>query len=144
MSNSEPFNDLKYQRKKLIEVLLLIQNHASDGSAFQNCKCIQEKHLNELHAYASETAPIAENQTEKQFYQHLALWSDSTLTHVLQVLDSNNDSKEKAMWLQLAGDTRNIRREITKETWQDQFTIEKDIKHELSSETEQEEEHVLA
>jgi hypothetical protein len=112
MSKHEPFDDLKYTRKKIRRQLEVIQEHASDGSAFQNCRCIQEKHLDMLAEYATEGATIASDLKEKAFYGWLAPWSDATLDNVNYALDLNNDAVELKMWSDLADDAREIRREL--------------------------------
>lgn len=113
----EPFNDLKYTRRGLVGHLLEIQTHASDGSAFQNCKCIEEKHLIGVRSKATEGVTIATDLKEKEFYAWLSPWADKTLDHVLDVLDRNNDAEELAMWATLAEDVREIRHEITNGTF---------------------------
>ena len=113
----KPFNDLDYTRRKTVEQLSLIEEHCTDGSAFQNCKCIEEKHLIKLGGYASEGVTIATNPKEKEFYSWLSPWSDKTLDHVLEVLDQNNDATELAMWALLADDCREIRHSITDGTF---------------------------
>jgi len=113
----KPFNDLEYTRRKLVGQLGLIQEHCTDGSAFQNCKCIEEKHLINAAGYASEGVTIAPEPKEKEFYAWLAPWLDKTLDHVLEILDRNNDAEELAMWAQLADDMREIRHSITDGTF---------------------------
>jgi hypothetical protein len=113
----KPFDDLEYTRRKIVGQLGLIQEHCTDGSAFQNCKCIEEKHLINLSGYASEGVTIALEAKEKEFYAWLGPWADKTLDHVLDVLDHNNDAEELAMWAQLADDCREIRHSITDGTF---------------------------
>jgi hypothetical protein len=113
----DPFNDLDYQKSKLRQVAELIQNHASDGSAFQNCRCIQEKHLDEQAAYAAETVPMITDEKAKNFLFWLAQYSEYSLKNVNSVLDANDDTKEREMWMNLADDEREIRKEIVNETW---------------------------
>lgn len=111
------FNDLKYTRRKLVFHLGQIQEHSSDGSAFQNCKCIEEKHLIMVSGVAAEGVSIADDPKEKEFYAWLSPWADKTLDHVLNVIDQNNDATELAMWANLADDTREVRHEITNGTF---------------------------
>jgi hypothetical protein len=113
----KPFDDLEYTRRKLAGQLGLIQEHCSDGSAFANCHCIEEKHLINVSGYASEGVTIAPDPHEKNFYAWLSPWADSTLDHVLETLDQNDDDAEKKMWATLADDTREIRHEITNKTF---------------------------
>jgi hypothetical protein len=114
---SKPFNDLEYTRRELAGELYEIQKHASNGSALANCKCIQEKHLLGVRTEAAEGVTIATDQQEKDFYAWLSPWADSSLDHVLDTLDANNEDKEKAMWQTLAADTREIRHSITDGTF---------------------------
>jgi hypothetical protein len=113
----EDFDDLKYTRRKIVQELGAIQEHATDGSAFQNCKCIEEKHLNMLSKYATEGVAIASDPKEKEFYAWLSPWADKTLDHVLQILETNNEPLELSMWALLGDDCREIRHEITEETF---------------------------
>lgn len=108
----EPFDDLEYTRKKIRQQLELIQEHCSDGSAFANCRCIQEKHLDMVDAYASEGSAITKDEKEKAFYAWLSPWCDATEKHVFDTLDANNDEKELEMWKTLADDVREIRKEV--------------------------------
>jgi hypothetical protein len=114
---SKPFNDLEYTRRELAGELYEIQKHASNGSALANCKCIQEKHLLGVRTEAAEGVTIASDPKEKEFYAWLSPWADSTLDHVLDTLDVNNDAMERAMWGTLADDTREIRHSITDGTF---------------------------
>jgi hypothetical protein len=113
----QPYDDLKYTRRKIVGQAGLIEEHCTDGSAFQNCQCIEEKHLIKLGATAAEGVTIAENPKEKEFYAWLAPWSDKTLDHVLAVLEHNNDAEELAMWAQLADDMREIRHQVSNQTF---------------------------
>lgn len=116
-SVSKPFNDLEYTRRELAGELYEIQKHASNGSALENCKCIQEKHLLGVRTEAAEGVTIATDPHEKQFYAWLSPWADQRLDHVLATLDKNDLAAEKAMWKELATETRAIRHEITEETF---------------------------
>lgn len=111
------FNDLEYTRRELAGELYEIQKHASNGSALANCKCIQEKHLLGVRTEAAEGVTIAIDPKEKEFYAWLSPWADKTLDHVLNTLDQNNETQERAMWGILADDTREIRHEITNGTF---------------------------
>lgn len=111
------FNDLEYTRRELAGELYEIQKHASNGSALNNCKCIQEKHLLGVRTEAAEGVTIATDPREKEFYAWLAQWADRSLDHVLTVLDANVEATERAMWATLADDTREIRHEITNTTF---------------------------
>jgi hypothetical protein len=113
----EAFDDLQYTRREIAGELYEIQKHASNGSAHANCKCIQEKHLLGVRTEAAEGVTIASEPKEKEFYAWLSPWADKTLTNVLEVLDENNEANELAMWSRLADDCREIRHEITNETW---------------------------
>lgn len=107
------FDDLAYTRKKIIDQMLLIQEHGSDGSAFGNCKCIQEKHLSHLlPSYLSEGVAIAQDPKEKAFYSSIVLYCQDKLRHVLSVLDQNNDEIELAMWTKLSDEMRHLRHEV--------------------------------
>lgn len=112
-----PFNDLEYTRRELAGELYEIQKHASNGSALENCKCIQEKHLLGVRTEAAEGVTIATDPHEKDFYAWLSPWADERLDHVLATLDKNDLEQEKAMWKELADDTRTIRHEITEATF---------------------------
>lgn len=112
-----PFNDLEYTRRELAGELYEIQKHASNGSALENCKCIQEKHLLGVRTEAAEGVTIASAPHEKEFYAWLSPWADKRLTYVLATLDKNDLTKEKAMWKELATKTRSIRHEITEGTF---------------------------
>lgn len=114
---SKPFNDLEYTRRELAGELYEIQKHASNGSAFANCKCIQEKHLLGVRTEAAEGVTIASDPKEKEFYAWLSPWADKTLDHVLSTLDKNSDPEELAMWSMLADDCREIRHAITDATF---------------------------
>jgi hypothetical protein len=114
---AEGFDDLKYTRRELAGELHEIQKHASNGSALANCKCIQEKHLLAVRTEAAEGVSIATDPQEKEFYAWLSSWADRALDNVLATLDMNNEKAEKAMWEQLADDTREVRHSITDETW---------------------------
>jgi hypothetical protein len=107
------FNDLEYTRRKLVQHLGQIQEHASDGSALENCKCIEEKHLIMVSGNAAEGVSMATDQHEKDFYAWLSPWADKTLDNVLHTLDMNDLDLEKQMWATLADDTREIRHSIT-------------------------------
>lgn len=134
----KPFNDLEYTRRKIVGQLGLIEEHCTDGSAFQNCKCIEEKHLIKLNALSAEGAVIASEPKEKMFYSWLGPWADKALDHVLAVIERNNEKEELKMWAQLAEDCREIRHSITDGT----FTIpnpaskRKFLPHGLTSEEE--------
>lgn len=112
-----PFNDLEYTRRELAGELYEIQKHASNGSALENCKCIQEKHLLGVRTEAAEGVTIAPDPHEKDFYASLSPWADKKLDHVLATLDKNDLTEEKAMWKELADETRKIRHEITEQTF---------------------------
>ena len=65
------FNDLNYTRTQLAKQLLLIEQHAKDGSALNaGCNCIQEKHLLLVEGLAEEGKTITQNQKEKEYYQN--------------------------------------------------------------------------
>lgn len=111
------FDDLAYTRRKIKRQLLLMQEHASDGSAFANCRCIQEKHLDLLSSYAAEGLAMTTDSKEKQFYQWLATWADSQIKEIYAVLDKNNDEQELQLWAKLATAARTVREEVKHETW---------------------------
>lgn len=138
-STWQPHDDLKYTRRKIVGQAGLIEEHCTDGSAFQQCQCIEEKHLIKQGALAAEGVTIAEEPKEKEFYAWLAPWSDKTLDHVLEVLDHNNDAEELAMWAQLADDEREIRHEITNRTFQipNPASTRKYLPHGLTAEEKQ-------
>jgi hypothetical protein len=117
-STWKPFEPLTYTRRKIVGHLGLIEEHCTDGSAFENCQCIEEKHLIKLGAFASEGATIAQDVKEKEFYAWLAPWADKTLDRVLEILDRNNDAEELAMWSQLADDCSEIRHQIQHRTFE--------------------------
>ena len=104
--------DTTYTRKKIRQQLELIQEHSSDGSAWQGCTCIPKKHLELLSAYAAEGMAIAADPKEKELYFWLGPWADRVHGYIEDVLDMNDDSIEKTMWKNLADDTREIRKEI--------------------------------
>ena len=66
------FDELEYTRDSLAKQLLLIENHSKDGSVFDGCTCIEEKHLLTVEALAEEGVTIAKDEKEKQFYRELA------------------------------------------------------------------------
>lgn len=115
--NNQPFNDLTYTRRELAGESYEIQKHASNGSAFANCKCIQEKHLLAIRTESAEGVTIATNPKEKEFYRWLSPLADKQLTNLLAVLDMNDEKKELEMWAELAEYYRLIRHEITNETF---------------------------
>lgn len=71
MTAQDEFDGLKYTRDSLAKQAFLVQLHASDGSAFQHCKCIQEKHLFGIEGLAEEGVSLSEDQKEKEFYEWL-------------------------------------------------------------------------
>ena len=104
--------DLPYTRDGLIEELRLIQRHASDGSAFMGCKCIQKKHLAIVAGQASEGVALAPGQKEKEFYAWLSPWARKTRDHVEKTVEKKDREAEKSMWIDLASDAREISKEI--------------------------------
>lgn len=67
------FDEKVYTEDSVIKTLLLIQNHASDGSAKDSgCTCIQDKHLFVLEGLGEEGSTIMSSEKEKRFYADLA------------------------------------------------------------------------
>lgn len=64
--------DVQYTRDETVKQLLLIQAHASDGSALRGCLCLPSKHFYHLEALSEEGIGMSENPKEKAFYGKLA------------------------------------------------------------------------
>lgn len=67
------FDEQAYTEDSIIKQLLLIQAHASDGSAVDGgCTCIQDKHLTILEGLSEEGMTIMADEKKKQFYADVA------------------------------------------------------------------------
>ena len=67
------FNDRKYTIESIIKELILIENHAKDGSATDaGCGCIEGKHLFAVQGYSEEGILFAKSESEKKYYSWLA------------------------------------------------------------------------
>lgn len=67
------FDEKAYTEDSIIKQLLLIQSHASDGSAIDGgCTCIQDKHLTTLEGLSEEGQTIMNEEKKKRFYGDLA------------------------------------------------------------------------